>query len=311
MVSDVQSRHQDGNPGAVTTHYGSFITAGEHFRGVWEEERGLAFMDREWTENPRWEAPRREIEGYYNFYIQSKPHLQCGEFNGVPSRALCRAGTVQFVKPDETVHTAGAGETRIFQICISSSYLSSYVERDFIVPAGVDLQSRQLDDIGLAKLARAHNWGSQFGLSMRELYFDELREAMLRRILGLYSTHKLRPKERAESLVPAKTRTVVDFIEANLSMDLRLETLAKVVGLSRAHFARSFRKMTGMSPHLYVQHRRLSRATELLYGRALEIKDIAKVSGFANASHMTRCFKSKFGALPSQISAIFIESSST
>jgi hypothetical protein len=98
--------------GIVASHYGSFVTSGERFNGVWEEEEGLAFIDREWRQSLRWEAPRREIEGFYNFYIQSESHLQCGEFNGVPSRNQCRVGAVQFMQPDETVHTAGVGQTR-------------------------------------------------------------------------------------------------------------------------------------------------------------------------------------------------------
>ena len=287
--------------GIVTSHYGSFLTSGERFNGVWEEEKGLAFMDREWCQSQRWEAPRREIEGFYNFYIQSKSHLQCGEFNGVPSWNQCRVGAVQFMQPDETVHTAGVGQTRIFQISMCPAYLTTYVNRNFIIPSGVDLKTRQLDDMGLAQLARAHNQATRFGLPMRQLYFDQLREAMLHRILSLYSTHKSLPKERTESLVPAKTRLLLDFVEANLDQDLRLGELARIAGVSRAHFARSFHKIIGMSPHLYVQHRRLNRAADLLRGRTHSIKDIADLSGFADASHLTRCFKHSFGVVPSQM----------
>jgi AraC-like DNA-binding protein len=307
MTFNPQSAASAGQLGAVASHYGSFITSGERFNGVWEEKEGLAFLDREWRRSLYWEAPRREIEGFYNFYIQSKSHLQCGEFNGAPSRNHCRIGAVQIMQPDETVHTAGVGPTRIFQISMSPAYLTSYVERNFVMPSGVDLKTRQLDDVGLAKLARTHNQATLFGLPMRQLYFDQLREAMLHRILSLYSTHKCLAKERAESLVPAKTRLLLDFVEANLDQDLRLDELARIAGLSRAHFARSFHKMIGMSPHLYVQHRRLNRAAELLRGRAHSIKDIADLSGFADASHLTRCFKHSFGAVPSEARALFEE----
>ena len=305
MPSNPRSSNSSNQVGIVARHYGSFVTSGERFNGVWEEDEGLAFIDREWRQGLRWEAPRREIEGFYNFYIQSKSHFQCGEFNGVPSRNQCRVGAVQFMQPDETVHTAGVGSTRIFQISLSPDYLTTYLERNFVVPSGVDLKTRQLDDIGLAELARAHNQAMLYGLPMRQLYFDQLRDAMVDRILSLYSTRKLPSKQRAESLVPAKTRLLLDFVEANLDNDLRLDELAKIVGLSRAHFARSFHKMIGMSPHLYVQHRRLNRAADLLRGGAHSIKDIAKRSGFADAAHLTRCFKHKFGAVPSQVRVLF------
>jgi AraC-like DNA-binding protein len=307
MSLNPQSSIGSTEVGIVTSHYGSFITSGERFNGVWEEEQGVAFIDREWRQSLRWEAPRREIEGFYNFYIQSKSHLQCGEFNGVPSWNQCRVGAVQLMQPDETVHTAGVGPTRIFQISMSPAYLTSYVNRNFVVPSGFDLKTRQLDDVGLAELARAHNQATLFRLPMRQLYFDQLREAMLHRILSVYTTHKFLPKERAESLVPAKMRLLLDFVESNLDRDLRLGELARIAGLSRAHFARSFHKMIGMSPHLYVQHRRLNRAADLLRGRNHSIKNIADLSGFADASHLTRCFKHNFGAVPSQMRRMFEE----
>lgn len=306
-MSTPQSSATAAQLGLVASHYGSFITSGERFNGVWEEKEGLAFLDREWRQTLRWEAPRGEIEGFYNFYIQGKPHLQCGEFNGVPSRSQCRVGAVQIMQPDETVHTAGVGPTRIFQISISPAYLTSYVQRNFVMPSGVDLRTRQLDDVGLAELARAHNQAALSGQPMRQLYFDQLREAILNRILSLYSTRRCLSKERAESLVPTKTRLLLQFVEANLDRDLRLQELAAIAGISRAHFARSFHKVMGMSPHRYVQHRRLNRAVELLRGRAHPIKDIAKLSGFADASHLTRCFKHNFGAVPSEVRTLFVE----
>lgn len=304
MALDLRLRGTGVEHQVVARHYGSFITSGERFNGIWEEEQGIAFIDRQWPERTNWEAPRHEIEGFYNFYIQSKPHLQCGEFNGRSSRARCRAGAVQFVKPDETVHTAGFGETRIFQICVSPAYLTAHLNRNFVVPGGVDLETRQLDDLGLAELARTHNEAARYGVSMRHLYFDQIREAMLRRILIVYSSKNLQSKERAETLVPAKTRTLLDYIDANLARDLRLIELAKVAGLSRAHFARSFHKVMGMSPHLYVQHRRLNKAMGLLLAGFHTAKEIAGLSGFSDAPHLTRCFKLKFGTVPSQLPAL-------
>jgi AraC family transcriptional regulator len=168
------------------------------------------------------------------------------------------------MRPDETVHTAGVGETRIFQISLSPAYLAEYRRREFAMPAGIDLESRQIDDIGLATLARAHQDTAQYGLTMRQLYFDQLREAMVRRIISVYSVQRDGLKRRAETLTPTTTRTVVEYIDAYLSHDLRLAELSKVAGVSRAHFARSFQQVLGMSPHMYVQHRRLFRAMDLL-----------------------------------------------
>ena len=301
MTDSSQFRGEIDRLGRVTRHYGGFATCGERFHGIWEETPGIAFLDRSWLHSNRWESPRGEVEGYYNFYIQRTAHLQCGEFNGKPSRTMCRSGAVQLMMPDDRVHTAGVGHTRIFQISLSPSYLSDYLSRNFVMPAGMDLETRQFDDIGLAELAKAHQSAAQYGLTMRQLYFDQLREAMVRRIVSDYSVGREIAKKRTETLVPATTRVLLDFIEANLSNDLRLAELAKIAGLSRAHFARCFQQVLGMSPHVYVQHRRLRRAAELLLRHNEPTKEIARLTGFVDAAHLARAFRLKFGISPSQL----------
>jgi AraC-like DNA-binding protein len=296
---------QEDTPGApysvVSRHYQAFISSGEHFRSVWEEEQGIAFLDREWSEPATWEAPYLEIRGYYNFYVQSKSHLQCGEFNGVPSRARCRVGAVQCVRPDETVHTAGVGQTRILQVTVSSRYLNDYLDRNFAMPAGIDLVTRQFDDLGLSVLARAHHEATDNRLPFSQLYFDEIREAVLNRIVHVYTVNRKPRLVRCETLVPARVRNIVDYIEQNLHRHLRLVELAAIAAVSRAHFARSFRNAMGMSPHGFVVHRRLNRVAHLLRKRNLAIHEIANQCGFADAAHLTRCFKSRFGAPPSRL----------
>jgi AraC-like DNA-binding protein len=285
----------------VSRHYQAFLSSGEHFRSIWEEERGIAFLDREWSEPATWEAPYLEIRGYYNFYVQSKSHLQCGEFNGVPSRARCRVGAVQCVRPDETVHTAGVGQTRILQVTVSSRYLNDYLDRNFAMPAGIDLVTRQFDDLGLSVLARAHHEATDNRLPFSQLYFDEIREAVLNRIVHVYTVNRKPRLVRCETLVPARVRNIVDYIEQNLHRRLRLVELAAIAAVSRAHFARSFRNAMGISPHGFVVHRRLNRVAHLLRKRNLAIHEIANQCGFADAAHLTRCFKSRFGAPPSRL----------
>jgi AraC-like DNA-binding protein len=272
----------------------------ENLGGIWEQEEGIAFIYRERSQPARWEASRTEPTGFYHFYIQAKRHVQCGEFNRVPCHTHCRAGAVQFVRPDETVHTAGIGKTSIFQVSFTSTYLD-HLAYTFVRPAGVELRSRQLQDAGLNRLAHAHKRALSYGFSGYQLYFDEIRDAMLNRILALYATRRIDTKASHEMLVPAKARTVIDYIEAHLEEDLRLAGLCVVAGVSRAHFARAFRRTTGLSPHAFVTQRRLARAVELVFRHEMSLKEIAKRCGFADAAHLTRCFKLRFGYAPSRV----------
>src|SRR5262249_46395467 len=53
-------------------------------------------------------------------------------------------------------------------------------------------------------------------------------------------------------LPPSKVRRVIAFIENNLNRQLRLEELAAVTHMSPSHFARLFKRATGISPHRFL-----------------------------------------------------------
>ena len=268
--------------------------------GIWGEP-GIAFIARKVSQAGLWQASRAEPLAYYHFYIQGREHLQCGEFNGIPCRAHCRAQVVQFVRPDETVHTAGIGETSILQVSIAPEHLTERLSYEFVRPRGMELRGRQRIDFSLSRLAAMFQHGLSHGFSGDELYFDEIRVAILNRILTSYATRAVDPDKARESLAPGKVRIVLDYIDANLGANLRLAQLCAVAGFSRAHFARAFRRATGLTPHAYVTLRRLAHAVDLVAKREVSVTEIAQTCGFADSAHLTRCFRLRFGFVPSQM----------
>ncbi len=55
-----------------------------------------------------------------------------------------------------------------------------------------------------------------------------------------------------------------DLVEARYAEPLGVADLARMAGLSRAHFSREFKRAFGESPHAYLLTRRLERAAALL-----------------------------------------------
>ena len=76
-----------------------------------------------------------------------------------------------------------------------------------------------------------------------------------------------------------------------------LEELAAAVNLSPFHFARVFRRATGLPPHAWLQQRRLEQARALLRDGCAPLR-VALQLGFADQSHMTRHFKRTYGLSP-------------
>ncbi|MDC7788187.1 AraC family transcriptional regulator [Rhodoplanes sp. TEM] len=106
------------------------------------------------------------------------------------------------------------------------------------------------------------------------------------------------PDSAATALTPARLRRVSDYIEANLSKDLKITELAETVGLSRSHFTRAFRAATGMTPHRFLQKQRIAKATHLLETSEESITEIAFSLGFSNPSIFASTFRAHTGMNP-------------
>jgi len=93
----------------------------------------------------------------------------------------------------------------------------------------------------------------------------------------------------------------MQFIAANLSGDLDVDALARVAGLSRAHFSRSFAAMSGLPPAQYVLQERMRRAAKLLLAnREVPVKEIAALSGVSDHNYFTKVFRRTYGITPSE-----------
>jgi transcriptional regulator GlxA family with amidase domain len=75
--------------------------------------------------------------------------------------------------------------------------------------------------------------------------------------------------------------------------------LARVSGVSEAHFARSFKQAFGVPPHRYLLTRRIERATALLRDTELPITEIAFRTGWESLGTFGRTFRDITGESPS------------
>jgi transcriptional regulator GlxA family with amidase domain len=77
--------------------------------------------------------------------------------------------------------------------------------------------------------------------------------------------------------------------------------LARVSGVSEAHFARSFKEAFGVPPHRYLLTRRVERATALLRDTELSVTEIAFQSGWESLGTFGRTFRDVTGESPGVI----------
>lgn len=106
------------------------------------------------------------------------------------------------------------------------------------------------------------------------------------------------PPPARGGLSPAAKRRALELIDAQLDARLSVETLAREVGLSVAHFARAFKETLGRAPHQFLLSLRLERARRMLEMPGAQLSQIALAAGFADQSHLTRLFKRQYGVTP-------------
>ncbi|MBX3226529.1 MAG: helix-turn-helix transcriptional regulator [Labilithrix sp.] len=79
--------------------------------------------------------------------------------------------------------------------------------------------------------------------------------------------------------------------------------LARVSGVSEAHFARSFKEAFGVPPHRYLLTRRIERATALLRDTDLPITEVAFATGWKSLGTFGRTFRDVTGESPGELRA--------
>ena len=92
-----------------------------------------------------------------------------------------------------------------------------------------------------------------------------------------------------------------DRMDAASQEEWPVGRLARVSGVSEAHFARSFKEAFGVPPHRYLLTRRIERATALLRDTDRSITDIAFETGWKSLGTFGRTFHDITGESPSEL----------
>jgi AraC family transcriptional regulator len=129
------------------------------------------------------------------------------------------------------------------------------------------------------------------------LYAESLAAALAAHLLSKYSNVTLR---ECGSLTIGKSQLQrgIEFINEHLESDVSLAEIAGAANMSKFHFAKSFRKAMGISPHQYLIKQRMDRARKMLRAADVSIDEIAVRVGYGNKSHFCTQFRKTVGTTP-------------
>lgn len=126
----------------------------------------------------------------------------------------------------------------------------------------------------------------------------QTHEELLLDLLAHAFRRERRPDARSSDREARRILDTARLLETRFREPHNLADLAAAAGLSRFHFLRRFRALTGVSPHQYLIAMRLRAAASRLQDDAATITAIALEEGFNDISHFNRLFRRAFAMSP-------------
>jgi len=90
-------------------------------------------------------------------------------------------------------------------------------------------------------------------------------------------------------------------VRENIDEHIDLDRLAALGGMSKYHFVRKYRALTGRTPMEDVRMLRLDYARDLILTTSMPLKEIASKAGLGDVYHMSRLFRRCLGFTPGSL----------
>ena len=136
-------------------------------------------------------------------------------------------------------------------------------------------------------------------LQRREQGYEKIAASLFFTLLGM-----LRRTQDSKSPALQKYADQVSFVIQTMTKDYAstasLEDYAAMCHMSKYHFLRTFKAITGMPPLAYRNEIRIANAKELLEHPELTVSEIGELTGFSSPGYFCDAFKEKTGVSPQQ-----------
>ena len=197
----------------------------------------------------------------------------------------------------QTEWTNAAGRVGMF--FLAPDLIQNFVNKINIPMPSLGRSELVSMDQRLELLCRLLMEETEDGCPQGSRYLEALAQAMVISLLHQVSDPQIRTQRRV-SAIPMGIEAAIQKLEKEFWEPFSVADLAETANLSAYHFARTFKKVTGLTPHRYLLQVRLRRAREMMLRQALPISlgKIAVACGFADQTHFGRHFRRCFGMTP-------------
>jgi AraC family L-rhamnose operon transcriptional activator RhaR len=260
--------------------------------------------------------PDHEATGPHDHVFHEIVYVESGtsEHHAADGRRMLRPGDVIVLRPQVWHAYASPRKLTIINCLIDGPLMSRLGPLLGSTDGVFDLLRRRTRRPGEAAPVVLHASTAQRSavLQRLETMLAEQRErrsgweaaaaAALLDLLVLLARMHVGPVDEARPRLADRTEQGVldaaSYIETHFAQPLRLDQLARQVGLSPAHLSRSFGRRMGMGTVSYLHRARAEEACRLLRYTDQRVGHIAARVGYDEIAYFSRCFRAQIGVSP-------------
>jgi AraC family transcriptional regulator len=208
------------------------------------------------------------------------------------------AGTVSVINLMDDPQCEYKGPFDAVQYYVPRTALDEFAREHGAKPVSTLKWSRDQRDPFLSTLSSVLLSAVEQDPATNRLFIDQLGLSLLAHFAQTYGG--MRPSDAVSGggLAPWQERRAKEIMRTRLASNLTIADVAAECRLTPSHFARSFRRSTGVAPHEFLSQLRIDEAKRLMLSTKLPLADVALICGFGDQSYFSRVFSRHVGASP-------------
>ena len=135
----------------------------------------------------------------------------------------------------------------------------------------------------------------------KERFYDEISNALMQQLIaGIFSVLEIQESAVSTSEATERYKKLLYDIDEHAE-DYSFSRAVEYMNMSEAYFSRFFKKISGMTFSMYLNHIRVNKAIDLIRSRNMSMTDIAMNCGFETIRNFNRVFKQITGYSPREL----------
>ena len=135
----------------------------------------------------------------------------------------------------------------------------------------------------------------------KERFYDEISNALIQQLIaGIFSVLEIQESAVSTSEATERYKKLLYDIDENAE-NYSFSRAVEYMNMSEAYFSRFFKKISGMTFSMYLNHIRVNKAIDLIRNTEMSMTEIAMNCGFETIRNFNRVFKQITGYAPREL----------